>query len=335
MSAFPLRMARLLSIAPLLLVPASTLAEPEEPAPADGREIERSAARALQLTTTPNAGVEGQSVLLSMAVQGHASSQYLLGLMLLEDEGDVRDRREALQWLERAAYRGHEGALAHLTGMAANGDVAAHLALGLIAHDHERGAKAALRHLRAAAQAGDPQGLLALGRLYDTGTALLDRNPARAAVLFRAAADGAMNAVQRARQEAEAGILGPDSDRWLETAVARTRAAPLDRSATRLERFARYWVGLALLAGAGTAVDTPRGLAHVRAAAERGFDLAEYSLGLLYERGHGLPRDDDRAREWFARAAAHGHPLAGPALRRITRRGGCVRGVRGAPALRH
>ena len=74
--------------------------------------------------------------------------------------------------------------------------------------------------------------------------------------------------------------------------------------------FARYWVGLALLAGAGTAADTPRGLAHHRAAAERGFALAEFSLGLLHERGHGVPRDLERARHWFARAAEHGHPLA-------------------------
>ena len=338
MIALPLRLARLLSIAALLLAPASAPADPGEPAPADDQEIERSAAMALQLTATPNAGVEGQSVLLSMAVQGHASSQYLLGLMRLEDEGDVRDRREAVQWLERAASQGHEGALAHLTGMAARGDVPANLALGLIARDHERGAVAALRHLRAAAEAGDPQGLLALGGLHGAGTKLLDRDPAHAADLFSAAADAAMNAVQRRRQAAATGILGFGSDEWFEAAVAHTRAeraAPLDRNAARAELFARYWVGLALLAGADTAVDTPRGLAHLRAAAERGFDLAEYTLGLLYERGHGVPRDDDQARQWFARAASHGHPLAKPALRAISRRGGCARGARGAPAPRH
>ena len=335
MIALPLRLARLLSIAALLLAPASAAADPGEPAPADDQEIERSAAMALQLTATPNAGVEGQSVLLSMAVQGHASSQHLLGLMRLEDEGDVRDRWEAVQWLERAASQGHEGALAHLSGMAARGDVPANLALGLIARDHERGAVAALRHLGAAAEAGDPQGLLALGGLHGAGTRVLDRDPAHAADLFSAAADAAMNTVQRRRQAAATGILGFGSDEWLEAAVAHTRAAPLDRDAARAELFARYWVGLALLAGAGTAVDTPRGLAHLRAAAERGFDLAEYTLGLLYKRGHGVPRDDDQARQWFARAASHGHPLAKPALRAISRRGGCARGARDAPAPRH
>ena len=313
MNRHALRLVRLLPIAACLLMPAQALAEPDAPPPAADDEIERSAAMAHRLTATPRTGVEGQSVLLSMAVQGHASSQYLLGLMHLEGVGNVHHCAEAVQWLERAAAQGHEGALAHLSEMAARGDVAAHLALGLIARDHTGGGRAAARHLRAAAAAGDPQGLLALGELYNAG-ATLDRDPAYAAVLFRAAAEAAMNAVQRARQEATAGILGPGSDEWLEVAVARTRAthaSPPDRSATQPELFARYWVGLTLLAGAGTTADTPRGLAHHRAAAERGFDLAEFGLGLLYERGHGLPRDFGQARQWFARAAAHGHPLAG------------------------
>ncbi|MCY4407960.1 MAG: hypothetical protein OXC15_16455 [Rhodospirillaceae bacterium] len=316
MSVLPSRLLRLLSLAVCLLAPATALAESEPPSPVDDEEIERSAAMALGLTAAPDAGLEGRSVLLTMAVQGHASSQYQLGLMLLEGAGIDRDHAQGVRWLERAASRGHEGALAHLTGMAARDDVAAHLALGLIASGHARGGRAAVRHLGAAAAAGDPQGLLALGELYRAGDAV-ETDEAYAAILFRAAAEAAMNAVQRARREATAGILGPDSDEWLEVAVARTRAAhasPPERNADQPELFARYWVGLALLVGAGTMVDTPRGIAHHRAAAERGFGLAEYSLGMLYQRGHGLPRNLDSARHWLARAAAHGHPLADQAL---------------------
>ena len=316
MIVLPSRPLRLLSLAVCLLAPAASLAESDLLSPADDEETERSAAMALGLTTTPDAGVEGRSVLLTMAVQGHASSQYRLGLMLLEGAGIDRDQAQGVRWLERAASRGHEGALAHLTGMAARGDVAAHLALGLIARDHARGGRAAARHLGAAAAAGDLQALLALGEFYRAGDAV-EPDEAYAAILFRAAAEAAMHAVQRARQEARVGILGPGSDEWLEVAVARTRAAhasPPGRNADQPELFARYWVGLALLVGADTMADTPRGIAHHRAAANRGFDLAEYSLGLLYERGHGLPRDLDSARHWLARAAAHGHPLADPTL---------------------
>ena len=263
-----------------------------------------------RLAAAPDAGVEGRSVLLNMAVQGHASSQYLLALTHLDEAGPAHDRAEALKWLERAAAQRHEGARTHLAAMAARGDAAAHLALGLIARDVAGNDMAALRHLRASAAAGDPQGLLALGELHDADGAAV-RDEAHAAVLFRSAAAAAMKAVLDARHDA--GILDPGSGQWLAFAAAHTRDAhrsPPADDARGAQLFARYWVGLALLAGAGTAADTPRGLALHRAAAERGFALAEFSLGLLHERGHGLPRDLERARHWFARAAEHGHPLA-------------------------
>ena len=317
MTGLALRLARLLPIAACLLAPVPAMAEPDETPPADGHDIERSAAMAQGLAAAPGAGAEGRYILLTMAVQGHAQSQYLLGVMHLEDPGTARDPAAAVEWLAQAAAQGHAGARARLAGMAATGDAAAHLALGLIDRDRADGGAAALRHLHAAAAAGDPQGLLALGILYRTGSAdgAVERDEAYAAVLFRGAAAAAMAALLRARQEAAAGgLLGPESDGWLEHAAACTRAAqaaPPGGDSRRPELFARYWVGLMLLAGAGTAADVPRGLAHHRAAAERAFALAEFSLGLLHERGHGLPHDPGLARRWFARAAAHGHPLAG------------------------
>ena len=295
-----------------LLLPAPALAEAETTSPNAAEDVERSAAMAHRLTAAPQAGVEGRSILLTMAVQGHASSQYLLGLMLIEGAGIAPDRAEAIKWLERAAAQGHDGARAHLADVAARGDAAAHLVLGLIARDIAGDGAAAVRHLRAAAAAGDPQGLLALGTLYGAGRGV-EGDQTYAAVLLRSAAAAAMDAVLRARQEATAGILGPGSDGWLEVAAARTRAAfatPPGGDALSAELFARYWVGLTLLAGAGAAADTPRGIAHHRAVAERGFAPAEFSLGLLYERGHGVPRDLAEARHWFARAADHGYPLA-------------------------
>ena len=347
MTGLALRLARLLPIAACLLAPVPAMAEPDETPPADGHDIERSAAMAQGLAAAPGAGTEGRYILLTMAVQGHAQSQYLLGVMHLEDPGTTRDPAEAVEWLAQATARGHAGARARLAGMAATGDAAAHLALGLIDRDRADGGAAALRHLHAAAAAGDPQGLLALGILYRTGSAdgAVERDETYAAVLFRGAAAAAMAAALRARQEAAAGgLLGPESDGWLEHAAACTRAAqaaPPGGDPQRPELFARYWVGLMLLAGAGTAADVPRGLAHHRAAAKRAFALAEFSLGLLHERGHGLPHDPGLARRWFARAA-HGHPLAAARLEAmdvtaareggISRRGGCARGVRGAPA---
>ena len=310
------RLSRLLAVTLCLLPAAAATVEADGPPPAD-RDIERSAAMAHLLAAAPRSGVEGQSLLLTMAVQGHAQSQYLLGVMQAEGAGAARDPAGAVAWLSRATAQGHRGAHAALARMAAEGNTPAHLALGLILR--ERGGaegEEALRHLRAAAAAGDAQGLLALGALYAEGSRV-EPDPAYAARLFRAAAGAAMDAVLQAHRGAARGILGPDAGRWLEVAAARTRAAhaaPPGRDPGTPELFARYWVGLALLAGAGAAADVPRGLTHHRAAAAPGFAPAEFSLGLLHERGHGLPRDLAEARRWLARAEAHGHPLAAARL---------------------
>lgn len=307
------------------------------PLPAAGADDARSA-RMIHLLADTN--VEAYRVLLGMAVQGHAPSQYRLGVV-------HRAGAQAVAWLGRAAARGHAGARARLARMAEAGDAAAHRALGFAWRDGTpRDARAALRHFRAAAAQGDPQALFALGALYRAGGAVAP-DAARATVLFRAAAAQAMAAVRRAQREAKAGLLGPGSEAWMAFAVARTHAAhaaPPGRDAARAALFARYWIGLTLLVGAGTAADPARAIAHHRAAAGRSFSPAEFSLGLLHARGHGVPRDLAEARRWFARAAAHGHPppaavraapRSGRGGRRIVnRRDACARGARGAPAPR-
>ncbi len=318
-NGLPPRLPRLLAVT-LCLLPAAAVTVEADSLPPANHDVERSAAMAHLLATAPRSGVEGQSLLLTMAVQGHAQSQYLLGVMQAEGAGATHDPAGAVAWLSRATAQGHRGARAYLARMAAGENTPAHLALGLILR--ERGGaetEEAVRHLRAAAAAGDAQGLFALGELYAEGS-LVDPDPAHAARLFRAAADAAMGAVLQTHRDAAGGILGRDAGRWLEIAAARTRtahASPPGRNPGTPELFARYWVGLALLAGAGRAADVPRGLAHHRVAAEPGFAPAEFSLGLLHGRGYGLPRDLAEARRWLARADAHGHPLAAARLAAI------------------
>ena len=229
--------------------------------------------------------------------------------------GLVPDGAQAVKWLWRAAEQGHAEARASLARMAARGDAAAHRTLGVIYRDGAgtaRDERAALGHLRAAAVSGDPQALFALGTLYRSSGAV-EPDEARATVLFRAAAEEAMAAVRRHQRGAPTGIPGADSESWMAVAAARTRAEHASRpgsNAGRAELFARYWIGLTLLAGADVAADAAQAVAHHCAAAERGFPLAEFSLGLLHRHDHGVPRDPGRAQRWFIRAAAHGHPPA-------------------------
>ena len=41
--------------------------------------------------------------------------------------------------------------------------------------------------------------------------------------------------------------------------------------------------------------------------AEKGQAVAQYSLGLLYANGQGVPKDDAQARQWYEKAAVQGH----------------------------
>ena len=46
------------------------------------------------------------------------------------------------------------------------------------------------------------------------------------------------------------------------------------------------------------------------AAAEQGVGAAETDIGVLYQLGWGVPRNLDKAQEWYERAAAKGDPRA-------------------------
>jgi uncharacterized protein len=47
-----------------------------------------------------------------------------------------------------------------------------------------------------------------------------------------------------------------------------------------------------------------------RPLAEQGYRLAEYTLGLMYAQGQGVPQDYKQAVKWFGRAAVQGVPQA-------------------------
>lgn len=56
--------------------------------------------------------------------------------------------------------------------------------------------------------------------------------------------------------------------------------------------------------------DFPKAASLFRPAAEQGNPIAQYSLGLLYENGQGVPQDNRLAGEWYRKAADQGHPDA-------------------------
>jgi TPR repeat protein len=67
--------------------------------------------------------------------------------------------------------------------------------------------------------------------------------------------------------------------------------------------------------------DYPAALIEFRPLAEQGYTLAQYSLGLMYSEGHGVPQNANEAAKWFRRAASEGVPEAQFALGMLYFRG--------------
>ena len=51
-------------------------------------------------------------------------------------------------------------------------------------------------------------------------------------------------------------------------------------------------------------------LSELRPLAEQGYAGAQYNLGLMYDKGYGVPQDYEQARQWYEKAAAQGYAKA-------------------------
>lgn len=111
----------------------------------------------------------------------------------------------------------------------------------------------------------------------------------------------------------ESGALGvPDyraATRWYRYGVERRLAA----AAVRLARLAAR--------GLADGITTKEVAALVRRAAEDGYPEAQLALGLAYETGKGLVRDETEAVAWYRRAAEQGSGEAAYALGRMLAQG--------------
>ncbi len=73
------------------------------------------------------------------------------------------------------------------------------------------------------------------------------------------------------------------------------------------------WTGCSGVAGGVRAYergDHAAAVLEFRPLAEQGYRLAQYSLGLMYSAGHGVPQDYAQAAKWFRSAALQGVPQA-------------------------
>ena len=54
-------------------------------------------------------------------------------------------------------------------------------------------------------------------------------------------------------------------------------------------------------------------------AADKGYALAQYNLGILYEGGKGVKKDVQQAKIWYKKAADQGEQNAEEALKRLSK----------------
>jgi localization factor PodJL len=116
----------------------------------------------------------------------------------------------------------------------------------------------------------------------------------------------------------ETSPTDPDAPAALEDGAAVSEATPtvagplaprnvsLEQAAQGGDLTAQYELALQRL----SAGRTQEGVALLRGAADRGFAMAQYRLGKLYERGEGVQADLAVARQWTERAAASGNRRA-------------------------
>lgn len=56
--------------------------------------------------------------------------------------------------------------------------------------------------------------------------------------------------------------------------------------------------------------DYTKALTYLLKAAESNDNSAEFLLGYMYEKGHGVEKDKVKAKEWYERSKAHGNKTA-------------------------
>ncbi|HIX40560.1 MAG TPA: SEL1-like repeat protein [Candidatus Desulfovibrio intestinigallinarum] len=234
------------------------------------------------------------------AEQGDADAQYRLGTMYKEGKGVPRNDDMSCQWYAKAAAQGHEAGLNALKQLAEQGHADAQLSLGNM---YANGI-------------GVPRDG-GMARQWDAKAAR-QSHKVNLSVLKQLAEQGHADAQFRLGDRYKEGKGVPrDGDmacQWYAKAVA-----TLKKAAEQGNDDAQYRLGTIYKEGKGVPQDYVRacqwyakaaaqkheaGLNALKQLAEQRDAEAQFRLGDMYKEGKGVPRDDDRARQWYAKAAA-------------------------------
>jgi TPR repeat protein len=245
---------------------------------------------------------EGMQALQRALAAGSPEAAHQLGLVYAQGLGGVvRDDARAAQLFEKAAAAGHYRAALNLGVLYFRGQG--------VPHDLVR----ARGWLEKAATSNDPYALYALGRALEEGEGAAVADPARAADLYRRAAEQGLPLAALRYGLALVDGLGVKEDaaaaqRWFLAAqkngVPEAALALGDMTARRLSPHDK----------AGNRKILQTAAAWYRQAADAGVPSAQFKLANAYAAGSGVGRDLAQAAAWYGRAARQGLPEAQLAL---------------------
>ncbi|KAF9972631.1 hypothetical protein BGZ73_004222 [Actinomortierella ambigua] len=226
------------------------------------------------------------------AAQGNANGQAGLGWMYQHGQGVEQDDAEAARWYRKASEQGQLDAKFHLGWMYMNGQ-------GVDQSDRR-----AVECFRKMAALGDARGESALGWVYFFGDGVEESDQEAIAWCRKGAAQGNKLAMYQLALMHELGIGLEQND--CEALVLYHKAADRGRNQELshipwLNRPSRRQY---------VSKSESEILAMYLEGAEEGIAAAQFGLGVLYEKGRGVPVDKTQAYGWYTKAACHGHRRA-------------------------
>jgi TPR repeat protein len=205
------------------------------------------------------------------ASAGDSRGALYVGVLYDTGLGVIQDYRQAMAWYRHAADAGNAAG-------AFNVAVLYDAGLGV----PQDAAKAASWYARSAA-AGFARAEYNLALMYEAGTGVPQNRNYAIALYKRAAGDGIAAARTRLAALGQPSISATHNAQDLATEYfQRAQQLLLSRGSEQAERAAALF----------------------RQAAERRNPLAEYDLGYCYEKGIGVPHDQEQADTWYRRAQA-------------------------------
>jgi TPR repeat protein len=286
-----------------------------------------------------------------LAEKGNAKAQTHLGLMYRYGRGVLQNYGEAVKWYRLAAAQGYaraQNALGNRYRLgqgvpqdeteaakwyrkaADQGYAGAQYSLGI---SYEKGqgvpqnqAEAVKWYRKAAAQ-GHADARNSLGSKSAESPGTVTKAPPRGPLPGRSSANkSSVNVAPPAPKETSAhpSATAEDFRKGMAAYKRGDYAAALGAwgpIAEQGDAVAEYSVGLMYLRGHGVPQDDSEAIKWYRRAAGRGLASAQNNLGLMYEKGRGVPQDDATARKWYRKAAEQGYAHARHNLKLMDKKG--------------